>query len=198
VIGAILAGGASSRFGGTPKGLETVAGARIIDRVAAALRTVASDVLLVSSAPEAKGWLDDARVCRDVRDGRGSLVGIHAAIACARAPVIVVAWDMPFVSADLLALLRDRGAGAAHAVIPVTPTGPEPCCAWYAPAALPAIDAMLDAGEFRLGALIDHLPSVEIVTPAEIKKLGDPARLFFNINTPTDLALAEAMATAAS
>jgi molybdopterin-guanine dinucleotide biosynthesis protein A len=43
VIGAILAGGAGSRFGGMPKGLERVGGVRVIDRVATALRSVASE-----------------------------------------------------------------------------------------------------------------------------------------------------------
>ena len=58
------------------------------------------------------------RVRRDTRRERGSVVGIHTAIADAAAGdiVLVVAWDMPFVSAHLLAFLvararagRDRG-----------------------------------------------------------------------------------------
>ena len=193
VIGAILAGGAGSRFGGMPKGLERVGGVRVIDRVATALRSVASELLVVSNAPGAESWLEGARVAGDVRGGRGSLVGIHAAISHARGPVIVVAWDMPFISSELLTVIRERGETAAHAVIPVTKTGIEPCCAWYSPAALPAIDGMLDAGEYRLGALIDRLPSVDVMTPAEIARVGDPRRLFFNINAPADLALAESL-----
>ncbi|MEY4608770.1 MAG: MobA-like transferase domain, partial [Gemmatimonadota bacterium] len=38
--GVILAGGGATRFGGRPKGLEVVAGERIIDRVARGLRMV--------------------------------------------------------------------------------------------------------------------------------------------------------------
>jgi molybdopterin-guanine dinucleotide biosynthesis protein A len=191
--GAILAGGANSRLGGRPKGLEVVAGRRIIDRVAEALRSVTSELLLVSNAPDAEQWLTDARVVRDVRSGRGSLIGIHAAITHAGGPVIVVAWDMPLVSPALLAVLRERGAGAAHAVIPVTSTGLEPCCAWYAPAALPAIERMIDAAEFRLGMLADRLPSIDVVTPREIAAIGDERRLFFNVNTQADLELATTM-----
>jgi molybdopterin-guanine dinucleotide biosynthesis protein A len=193
VIGAILAGGAGSRFGGRPKGLERLGGERVIDRVASALRAVASELLVVSNEPTADDWLPETRVVRDIRTGRGSLVGIHAAISHANGPVIVVAWDMPFVSPELLGLIRDRGATAAHAVIPVTTTGAEPCCAWYAPAALPSIEGMLDAGEYRLGTLVDRLPSFEVVTPREIARAGDPRRLFFNINTPADLERARSM-----
>ena len=53
MIGAILAGGASSRFGGAPKGLHTVGGVRIIDRVSRALLDVSSEVILISNAVEA-------------------------------------------------------------------------------------------------------------------------------------------------
>jgi len=202
--GAILAGGASSRLGGRPKGLEVVAGRRIIDRIAEALRAVVSEVLVVSNDPDAEDWLPDARVGRDIKTGRSSLVGIHAAIshagatagarAGAGAPVIVVAWDMPFVTSDLLGLIRDRAATAAHAVIPVPSTGPEPCCAWYSPTVLPIISRMIDDGELRLGALFDRLPSVEVITERQITKIGDPRRLFFNVNTQVDLDTAAAMA----
>jgi len=50
VIGAILAGGANSRFTGEPKGLHTVGGVRIIDRVWRALLDVSSEVILISNA----------------------------------------------------------------------------------------------------------------------------------------------------
>jgi molybdopterin-guanine dinucleotide biosynthesis protein A len=193
VAGAILAGGAGSRFGGKPKGLEVVGGQRIIDRVANALRGVVSELMVVSNAPGADAWLPKARVERDARAGRGSLIGIHAAITHARGPVIVVAWDMPFVSTELVTLLRDRGRDAQHAVIPVTDRGLEPCCAWYSPSSLPAIDEMIDAGEFRLGALADHLPSIDVVTPRELARIGDPSQLFFNVNTSADLEHATSM-----
>ena len=192
--GAILAGGAGSRLGGRPKGLEAVAGIRIIDRIAEALRAVAPDVLVVSNDPDAEKWLPDARVGRDIKTGRSSLVGIHAAITHAEGPVIVVAWDMPFVTSDLLGLIRDRATTAANAVIPVPSTGPEPCCAWYSPNVLPIISRMIDDGEVRLGALFDRLPSVEVITERAITRVGDPRRLFFNVNTQADLDTAAAMA----
>lgn len=194
LVGAILAGGAGTRLGGRPKGLELVGGIRIIDRVASALRAVASELLVVSNDPDAERWLPDARVDVDVKAGRGSLVGIHAAISHARGPVIVVAWDMPFVTTEVLTLIRDRASSAAHAVIPVPATGPEPCCAWYSPTVLPAISDMIDKREFRLGALFDRLPSVEVITERQIAAVGDARRLFFNVNTPADLDMAASMA----
>jgi molybdopterin-guanine dinucleotide biosynthesis protein A len=155
---------------------------------------MASHLLVVSNDQDAERWLPDARVGGDIKPGRGSLIGIHAAISHAAAPVIVVAWDMPFITSDLLGLIRDRAATARHAVIPVPSSGPEPCCAWYSPTVLPIISRMIDDGEFRLGALLDRLPSVEVITERQIARVGDPRRVFFNVNTPSDLDTATAIA----
>jgi molybdopterin-guanine dinucleotide biosynthesis protein A len=177
-----------------PKGLQTVGGVRIIDRVARALRTVTPELVLVSNAPDAAEWLGGVPVVRDVRPERGALVGIHAALTYARSPVVVVAWDMPFVTPELLQMISAAAASGPHAVICEGVKGWEPCCAWYAPDALPFIDAMLDAGERRLGALPDRLPRVERLTHVDVDGTGDPTRLFFNVNTEADLAAAETMA----
>jgi molybdenum cofactor guanylyltransferase len=53
VIGAIVAGGGNTRFGGESKGLRRVGGSRIIDRVARVLRDVCDDVILVANDPDA-------------------------------------------------------------------------------------------------------------------------------------------------
>jgi molybdenum cofactor guanylyltransferase len=95
--GVILAGGGASRFGGRPKGLERVGGARIIDRVAGALQPVTDDLLLIANDPLAAEWRAGLRVAGDVLQNVGSVAGIHAALVHAGGPALVVAWDMPFV-----------------------------------------------------------------------------------------------------
>ena len=195
MIGAILAGGASSRFGGAPKGLHTVGGVRIIDRVSRALLDVSSEVILISNAVDAPRWLPGTRVFADVRDERGSLVGIHTALMQAQSSVIVVAWDMPFVTAELLRLIRDRGRDEPFAAVPQGPGGLEPFCATYTPACLPVIEAALDAGELRMSTVLERLPSLTRIPVAEISVVGDPSRLFFNVNDAADLALAEQMSS---
>jgi molybdopterin-guanine dinucleotide biosynthesis protein A len=192
LIGAILAGGNARRFGGKPKGLEIVGGIRVIDRVAAALRVVTSELIVVSNDDQAEEWVPGARVVRDLRPERGSLVGIHAAIAGAKRPVLVVAWDMPFVTWELLALIRYRARRARYAVIPDSGGQLEPCCAWYSSAALPTVEALLDEGDLRLESLVRRLPSHEVVGVNEIAAVGDPAQLFTNVNSPEELARAVA------
>src|SRR5881394_3509673 len=99
VRGAILAGGEATRFGGRPKGLETIGGERILDRLARVLAAaLGTPPLLVANAPEAATWRPDLRTIPDLRPGYGSLGGIYTAVVAAPAPVVCVAWDMPFVS----------------------------------------------------------------------------------------------------
>lgn len=189
--GVILAGGAASRYGGRPKGLERVGGRRVIDRVADALRDAADDLLLIANDPVSREWLADVPIASDVRMNCGSLGGIHAAIVRAAGPVLVVAWDMPFVPPALLRRLRDAGA-RADAALPESGSrrGLEPLCAYYSPSCVPAIERRLDAGDMRVVSFFDDV-IVERVPEREVRMFGDPAVLFMNVNSPDDLALAE-------
>ena len=175
-----------------------VGGIRIIDRVAGALRSVTPQLILVSNAPDASSWLGGADVVRDARSERGSLVGLHTALSNVPAHAegaIVVAWDMPFVTPDLFTLLASAPA-ETFAAIPDGPRGPEPMCAYYSRRCLPAIESALDSGDLKLAALVARLANVRRITATELSRVGDPARLFFNVNSPADLALAESMTAA--
>jgi molybdopterin-guanine dinucleotide biosynthesis protein A len=195
VIGAILAGGANSRFGGEPKGLHRVGGVRIVDRASRALGDVVSGVMLVSNAVEAPQWLPGARVVGDARTERGSLVGIHSALAHAGTSVMVIAWDMPFVTVELIRLIRDRGRDEPFATVPEGRGGLEPFCAMYTPACLSVFGDAIDAGELRMSTVLGRLPSLTRIPIADISAIGDPSRLFFNVNDAADLALAELMSS---
>jgi molybdopterin-guanine dinucleotide biosynthesis protein A len=193
--GVILAGGLASRYSGMPKGLERIAGTRIIDRVAAVLRDVADDLLLIANDPAADGWLPGVRREADVLPGLGSLGGIHAAVHHARSAALVVAWDMPFVPAGLLAALRGAGQNA-DAVVPTSDSkrGLEPLCAYYAASCLAPIERRLAQGDRRVVAFFDDVRVLRLEEDA-VSRFGDPAIMFMNVNTPNDLALAERYAS---
>lgn len=216
--GVILAGGAASRFGGAPKGLERVDGRRIVDRVASALREVTDALLLVANASDAHSWLPGVRTVADVRPGLGALGGLHAALAQARTgdadgdatgSILLVAWDMPYVSAALLGELRRIGEGgldesrhavelleAPDVVIPESDgsrRGVEPLCAWYARRCLPAVERTLDAGDLRVIGFHEQV-RVQRLPVARVRDFGDPARLFSNVNTREELAALETAA----
>jgi molybdopterin-guanine dinucleotide biosynthesis protein A len=192
VGGAILAGGGATRFGGKPKGLEVVGGERILDRLERTMReALGRPPLLVANAPDASTWRPDLRVTPDLRPGLGSLGGIYTAVAGAPAPVVCVAWDMPFVSPALVRALAD-GLARHDAVLPESDgrRGVEPLCAAYGPACLDPIAERLDAGDLRAISFHQRI-SVGILPLAEVRAYGDPAFLFFNVNTADDLARAD-------
>jgi molybdopterin-guanine dinucleotide biosynthesis protein A len=194
VRGAILAGGGATRFGGKPKGLEVVGGERILDRLARVM-AAAFDAppLLVANAPEAPDWRPDLRTVPDVRPGLGSLGGIYTAVVQAPAPVVCVAWDMPFVTEGLLRRLAD-GLLEHDACLPQSDgrRGVEPLCAAYGPACRDAIARSLDEGDLRAIAFHARI-GVGILPLSEVVRFGDPELLFFNVNTTDDLALTDGM-----
>lgn len=194
VTGVILAGGQATRYGGRPKGLERVAGRRLIDRVAAALGDAADDLLLIANDAGAGEWLSGVRCAADVRPGLGALGGIHAALVHSGGAVLVVAWDMPFVRGALLRELRAIGTDA-DAAVPESGSrrGLEPMCAYYDTACVDAIERRLAADDRRVVSFFDDVRVARL--PAErVAHHGDPAVMFMNINSPEDLALAEAHA----
>jgi molybdopterin-guanine dinucleotide biosynthesis protein A len=183
-------------MGGTPKGLLPVGGIRILDRLVAAFQEALGGLpLLVANTPDAGSWSPGLRVVPDRIPGGGTLAGLHAAVIEAPAPVVAVAWDMPFVTAGLIAMLA-RGLGSADVVIPASGgrRGVEPLCAGYGPATGPAMAAAIERGDLRAIAFHEAV-RVRIIPEADLLAFGDPGRLFFNVNTPEDLVRANGMAS---
>jgi molybdopterin-guanine dinucleotide biosynthesis protein A len=192
VRGAILAGGGATRFGGRAKGLEEVGGERILDRLVRMMTAALGESpLLVANAPDAASWRPDLRTVSDVRPGFGALGGIYTAVVSAPAPVVCIAWDMPFVSDELVRALA-KGLERADAVLPQSDgrRGVEPLCAAYGPACRDAIAASLSAGDLRAIGFHDRI-RVGILPLDQVRALADPELMFFNVNTADDLAKAD-------
>ena len=192
VRGAILAGGGATRFGGRPKGLELVGGERIVDRLVEVMTAaLGQPPLLVANAPDAATWRPDLRTVADARPGLGSLGGIYTAVVEAPAPVVCVAWDMPFVSEPLIRALA-TGLDQHDAMLPQSSgrRGVEPLCAAYGPACRDAIAGSLTGGDLRAIGFHDRI-RVGILPLSEVRTLAEPDFLFFNVNTADDLAKAD-------
>lgn len=194
VAGAIIAGGPAKRLGGVSKPFLTVGGRTIAARQlelfgAAGLARVF--VIANDPAPWAALGVD---VRPDLVGGAGPLGGIHAALTAADDcdAVICVAGDLPFVTPALLAALRER-APQADAVAPRSTRGIEPLCARYARALLPAIDQRVRAGDLAVHELLEGR-AVDWIAGPDLATLDPDRRSFFNVNTPEDLARADAMA----
>lgn len=200
-LAAILAGGASRRFG-EPKALAEVGGAPLVARARDALAAVVPDPVLITAEPELYASL--ALPSRpDAVPGAGPLGGIHAALLWARERgrrgALVVACDMPFLDPALLRLLVARaGSAGAAAVAPEGPGrfGLEPLCAWYSLDALPEVEDRLRGGDLSPGRLLLAL-AAERLPLAEVRGFGSPETLFHNVNTREDRLVAEEIARAA-
>ena len=63
--------------------------------------------------------------------------------------------------------------------------------ALYAKTCLPPMEECLRAGRLKIVGFFDRVRVVE-VPEREVASFGDPALIFMNVNTPADLARAEA------
>ncbi|HEX2167118.1 MAG TPA: molybdenum cofactor guanylyltransferase [Longimicrobiales bacterium] len=193
VTGAIIAGGASSRFG-SPKALAEVGGVRIVDRVARALRDAVDEIIAIINDEQLA--LEVGLPHRpDVLQGAGALAGVHAALVWAQERcshgVVAAGCDMPFVSSALLIELLAH-APEHDIVLPASPgpRGVEPLCAFYSTSCIAPIEASIARGDARMIGFHSHV-RVHTLPPDAVREFGDPAILFMNLNTEQDRVQAE-------
>jgi molybdopterin-guanine dinucleotide biosynthesis protein A len=199
-LGAIIAGGASTRYG-SPKALAKVGGQPIIERVVRALAEVVTDIVMIANANEI------ARAVKlpwrsDTIPGAGALGGIHTALLWAqergRPGILAVACDMPFLSSGLLETILDA-ASMTDADI-VAPEGGgrrgiEPLCAYYSIRCLPHIQAAMQRGDHRMISFHSDV-GVQRISYDTVGAFGDPGVLFMNVNTREDRDVANKLASA--
>ncbi len=163
---------------------------RIADRVLNALRGATDSLLVVSNDARAPQWFPALPVVADSLPGLGPLAGIETALrAAAGNSVVIVAWDMPFVTTPLLRGMRALGEIGPPAVVPVhgDPPVAESLCAFYSADALPVCTALLAAGERRAGALFEALADARSIPHHILAEHGEPEKLFFSVDGPDAL-----------
>jgi molybdopterin-guanine dinucleotide biosynthesis protein A len=191
VTGVIQAGGKSTRMGGRPKALLEVGGRRIVERVVAALAPSVDDLLIVTSTPELYAFLGLPMIA-DVYPDHGSLGGIYSGLRAAGEVAFTVACDMPFLHPEIVRLVVAR-ADQGDVVIPRVGRQLETMHAAYGQACLPHIEEKLRAGELRIAGFFDRVRVIE-VAQADVARFLDPEIAFMNVNTPDELARAQALA----
>lgn len=192
-IGAyILTGGQSSRMG-TPKARLKIGGYSFVEIAARALGAVSEDIKIVGGViRESDEWatIPDVVTC----GARGPLVGIYSALSdCSSAWAFVLACDMPFVSADLIAYLASVDRVGFDAVVPMQANGrAQPICALYRRATcLAAADELIRGEDRSLHALLERI-RVRPVPFSSFEMIANSKDPFMNVNTPEDLRIAEA------
>ncbi len=193
--GIILAGGLNTRFSGTEKALLTVDGERIVDRLYRIFREKFAENLLVTNDPIK--YLDwDLHIVTDIFPVRSSLNGIHAGLFHSRTPfAFFAACDIPYLKRQIV----DEVVGAItpdiDAVIPETAAGLEPLCAVYSTRCLENVWRHLTNNRLKIRLFLNKM-HVRIIPEARLRRLDPQLISFFNINSPSDLARAEALRAA--
>jgi molybdopterin-guanine dinucleotide biosynthesis protein A len=190
----IQAGGESLRMG-QDKARMPFLGRPLIQRVIDRLSPIADELIVTTNKPEEYRFLG-LPVYSDLIPGRGALGGLYTALACASQPLVaVVACDMPFVCADLFAVMRDALITTKKDIaIPRPHGGLEPFHAVYrSETCLPHIQTALEADKWRVDAWFARVEMVYF-DQQELITFEPELRCFSNVNTPEELAAAEQLA----
>lgn len=185
VIGVVLAGGRSSRFGGVDKSFVPLAGRPLIAHALDRLVHQVPVLAISSNTSPEKFAQFGLEVFPDIIQGAvGPLGGIHAALN--RWPdneVVTVAVDLPFLPAGWVQQLRQNNGGKPCAFLT---TGVQHILAvWWAPGMGPDLQSFISGGGRSLKAWLQRHGQPVVV------EAGQDVEVMFNINTPDDLARAE-------
>jgi molybdopterin-guanine dinucleotide biosynthesis protein A len=129
---------------------------------------------------------------RDGSPDTGPLEGLRVALDWARGVgaggTLVLAVDTPFVPPDLLARLAEDGQRTGSVCLPESdgPRGFEPLCGWYPVSCLEDLNQILADGGRAFVDLVNRAPTM-LLPLDEVRRYGDPAVQFVNVNRPETL-----------
>ncbi len=201
----LLAGGKSSRMGRDKSALP-VNGEPLWQRQLAVLRATQPAELFISGKSDGPYADYGVEILADEIPGCGPLGGIATALRrCTSERLLVLAVDMPAMTAVFLRTLLEESQRTAKGIIPVATDGRrradrdqsarllpsaaagiEPLAAVYPRATLAIADECLHAGEFKLEAFIRKLEMRGLVSMRLFEEKD--ATFFTNWNEPGDIA----------
>lgn len=192
----INAGGESRRMG-RPKALLPVPpdGLPLIAHVARRLSALPLNQLIVvandPALPNQAQLPPHTRFIPDAYPGTGTLGGIATGLQHVEGWAIVVACDLPLVSADVFALLarfaaeQDAQGDRWDAIVPVIDGYEEPLHALYHRRCLPAIEAQLAQGHRRVISFLGDVRTCYVQEDA-LRAVDPHLHSFINVNTPEE------------
>lgn len=175
--GFVLAGGGSTRMG-RDKALLPYRGATLIESVARAVEQAAGSATLIGD-PQRYGdfgfpvYADRVASC-------GPMGGIYTALSVTSSDWnLIVACDMPMLTAPALKSLIEKGRGSTKLCVVASGTGgePQPLCGVYHRRCLPMVEQAIRDKRFTMKKLLSELN-------AELFAFDEP--VLANVNTPTE------------
>lgn len=170
---------------GREKAFLEVAGLPMIEHVIRSVRSVAGRIIVVSNSPSNTFSRHDVDVVPDVRDRRGSLIGLYSGLLHSQDDYnLVVACDMPFLNRRLLEYMA--GLSREYDVLlPRIGTFVEPLHAIYSRDLLPVIEECVRRDQQRIRDIFAGR-RVQYLTEEEIDRFDPRRRSFVNVNTPEE------------
>lgn len=199
-LGVILAGGRATRMGGGDKGLRQVGDRRLIDHVIDRLGPQCAGLAINANGDPARLDAFGLPVLPDsLPDHPGPLAGVLAGLDWAArqgaGAIVTAAADTPFFPRDLVARLQ-AVAGPSGLALAATQEGErlwrQPTFGLWPVALRDDLRAALADGLRKIVLWTDRHDAELAAFPAE------PFDPFFNVNTPADIAEAEALLARAS
>jgi molybdopterin-guanine dinucleotide biosynthesis protein A len=196
ILGVILAGGKSRRFGGGDKGMADLGGETVLAHVIARFRPqVGRLILSVNGDPQRFAPFNLTTIIDQENAELGPLSGILAALdwqnqhAHDCTALATVSTDVPFLPLDLVHRLDAERGG--HIAVATSDGQRHPTIAMWPVSARAAVADALQQRQLSVNALTQRLNAVAVpFALGDIEGMAlDP---FLNVNTPDDLAAARA------
>ncbi|TDQ40743.1 molybdenum cofactor guanylyltransferase [Aureibacillus halotolerans] len=181
VMGVVLAGGLSSRFG-SPKPFAKTQGKFFYEFAVEAISSLVDETIVVTNEGLQDQFINRGVSCLvDVSMFRqqGPLAGLYTAMEHREADwYIVVPSDLPRMTTAVFTELKANACPSCDAIIPMVNEVAEPLVGLYAAQVKPVIKRQLKGGKRSVHKMLNEL-RVRYVR-------FDDAEAFQNINTPAD------------
>ena len=195
----ILAVDSSNKFG-EDKGLLKLDNKPLLKYVIDSVNGIADEVIIVTTSEEraesyAKIVSPKVKFVCDADKSKGLLGAALAGFKAAEGKYsLLLPFDSPFVSQNVVALLFDCGMGKSADIARSPDCEMEPLHAVYnTKLALEAAKEALATGELDVSAIVDKLHGVRYMSTMVIEQLDPDFKTFFRIITPLDLKKAVVM-----
>lgn len=173
-LGAILAGGSSTRMG-REKGALTLRGTSFLNRIHETMTQVFGEVIVCGGSAVPPGGV----LIPDARPGEGPVGGLLSALRVAGGrPVFVIALDTPLVTVEIIRSIVEPQAEGCAVRIAAVAGEDQPLVGVYGPGVAPVARARLEAGRRSMLGVVDDVD--------DVTRVATDRDSLINVNTTQD------------